>query len=84
MDPQMNPEMDPVRLIFGDPCQKKALKGPFKAHIDIFSRSILIIFALNQNRANTRNHEKNFVQPARTERLAWSAIPYMQRLLNEN
>ena len=42
------------------------------------------IFPLNKNIANTRNPEKFFVQPARTERLARSAIPYMQRLLNEN
>ena len=42
------------------------------------------LFPLNQNIVNTRNPEKFFVQPARTERLARSAIPYMQRLLNEN
>ena len=42
------------------------------------------LFPLNQNIVNTRNPEKFFIQPARTERLARSAIPYMQRLLNEN
>ena len=31
---------------------------------------------------NTRDPEKFFVQPARTDRLQNSAIPYMQRLLN--
>ena len=35
-----------------------------------------------ENVANTRHHEKYFVQPARTDRLKNSAIPYMQRLLN--
>ena len=30
----------------------------------------------------TRPHEKYFVQPARTERLLKSAIPYLQKLLN--
>ena len=41
------------------------------------------MFPLSQhNIANTRHHEKFFVQPARTERLKNSAIPYMQRLLN--
>ena len=42
------------------------------------------IFPLNPNIKNTRNPEKFYVQPARTELLARSAIPYMQRLLNEN
>ena len=42
------------------------------------------IFPLNPNITNTRNPEKFHVQPARTERLARYAIPYMQRLLNEN
>ena len=42
------------------------------------------IFPLNQKIANLRNPEKVFVQPARTEKLARSAIPYMQRLLNRN
>jgi hypothetical protein len=31
---------------------------------------------------DTRHHEKYFVQPASTSRLADSAIPYMQRLIN--
>ena len=33
---------------------------------------------------NTRMHEKFVVQPARTERLKTSAIPYLQRLLNSH
>ena len=33
---------------------------------------------------NTRPHEKFFVTPARTERLAMSAVPYMQHLLNQH
>ena len=42
------------------------------------------IFPMNMLRTlvNTRYPEKFFVQPARTERLKKSAIPYMQRLLN--
>ena len=35
MDPLMNPEMDPVRLILGDSC-KKGLQGPFNVQIDHF------------------------------------------------
>ena len=41
------------------------------------------LFPLNPSLINTRNKEKFYVQPASTERLARSAIPYMQRLLNE-
>ena len=40
------------------------------------------IFPLNHHAANTRNPEKFLVNPANTGRLANSAIPYMQRLLN--
>ena len=40
------------------------------------------IFPLNDNVYNTRNQEKYFVTPANTNRLAKSAIPHMQRLLN--
>ena len=36
----------------------------------------------NPRIANTRNPEKFYVQPASTARLAQSAIPYMQQLLN--
>ena len=36
----------------------------------------------SRNVVNTRNPEKFFVQPARTDRLMNSAIPFMQRLLN--
>ena len=39
---------------------------------------------LNPSNVNTRCKEKYFVQPATTGRLAKSAIPYMQRLLNED
>ena len=35
-----------------------------------------------RNVVNTRNPEKYYVQPARTDRLRYSAIPFMQRLLN--
>ena len=28
MDPLIDPKMDPLRLILGDPCPKKALQGP--------------------------------------------------------
>ena len=48
------------------------------------SQKMCHLYPLNQNIVNTRKPEKFFVQPARTERLARSAIPYMQRLLNEN
>ena len=41
------------------------------------------IFPLNTNLANTRNPEMFHVTPAKTERLKNSAIPYMQRLLND-
>ena len=42
------------------------------------------MFPMNmlKTEVNTRYPEKFFVQPARTERLKRSAIPYMQRLLN--
>ena len=36
-----------------------------------------------ENVANTKHHEKYFVQPVRTERLKNSAIHFMQRLLNK-
>ena len=42
------------------------------------------MFPLNPSNVNTRYKEKYFVQPATTARLANSAIPYMQRLLNED
>ena len=41
------------------------------------------IFPLNTSLANTRNLEMFHVTPAKTERLKNSAIPYMQRLLND-
>ena len=41
------------------------------------------MFPLNLKSVNTREHEKFFVQPAFTDRLKHSAIPYMQRLLNK-
>ena len=44
----------------------------------------LDMFPLNVNLVNTRNPERFHVTPARTDRLAGSAIPYMQRLLNAN
>ena len=40
------------------------------------------IFPLNKNRDTARWHERYQVTPAHTNRLANSAIPYMQRLLN--
>ena len=40
------------------------------------------LFPLNVKSVNTRQHEKYFVTPARTECLAKSAVPYLQRLLN--
>ena len=41
------------------------------------------LFPLNVKTVNTRPHEKYFVTPARTERLAKSTVPYLQRLLND-
>ena len=41
------------------------------------------MFPVNNKIVNTRPHEKYFVTPAKTNRLACSAIPYMQRLLND-
>ena len=29
----IDPKMDPAGLILGDPCSKKAFRGPFKVHI---------------------------------------------------
>ena len=42
------------------------------------------MFPLNSSNVSTRFKEKFHVQPAATEKLAKSAIPYMQRLLNED
>ena len=36
MDPQMDPKIDPARLILEDPCRLKALQGPSKVQIDQF------------------------------------------------
>ena len=41
------------------------------------------LFPLNVKSVNTREHEKYYVTPAQTERLAKSAVPYLQRLLND-
>ena len=41
------------------------------------------MFPLNPSTVDTRHHEKYYVQPAATSRLANSAIPFMQRLMNE-
>ena len=43
------------------------------------------MFPLNDKKSGavTRNSEKFYVQPTNTDRLADSAIPYMQRLLNQ-
>ena len=44
------------------------------------------MFPVNGNFTNikTRHHEKHKVQMAHTQRYKKTAIPYMQRLLNEN
>ena len=42
------------------------------------------MFPLNQKKQNTFKGEKFKVKYAKTERLRISAIPYMQRLLNEH
>ena len=42
------------------------------------------LFPLNVKTVNTRPHEKYHVMHAKTERLAKSAVPYLQRLLNSN
>ena len=41
------------------------------------------LFPQVEKLVNTRQHERFFVIPARTERVAKSTIPYLQRLLNE-
>ena len=41
------------------------------------------MFPLNSSSLNSRNYEKFYVQPATTSRLKDSAIPFMQRLLNQ-
>ena len=40
------------------------------------------LFPLNVKTVNTRPHETYYVTPARTDRLARSTVPYIQRLLN--
>ena len=52
---------------------KKCVKS--ESNADLFPKVVKSV--------NTRQHEKYFVTPARTERLAKSTIPYLQRLLNE-
>ena len=42
------------------------------------------MFPLNPSTVNTRNREKYFVQPARTDRLTNSTVPQLQRALNQN
>ena len=42
------------------------------------------LFPLINKNVNTRPHEKFYVTRAKTERLAKSTVPYLQRLLNEN
>ena len=42
------------------------------------------MFPTNQSTVNTRHHEKFHVTKAKTDRLAKSSIPYMQKLLNLN
>ena len=42
------------------------------------------MFPHKHEAVNTRNPETYYVTPARTDRLANSAIPYLQRLLNAN
>ena len=41
------------------------------------------LFPLNSKNVNTRPHEKFYVTRAKTDRLAKSSVPYLQRLLNE-
>ena len=41
------------------------------------------MFPLKSKLVNTRVHEKYYVTPAFTDRLKYSSIPYMQRLLNK-
>ena len=48
----------------------------------IKNKKMASMFPLNPSIVDTRHQEKFLVQPATTERLAKSAIPYMQRLLN--
>ena len=41
------------------------------------------LFPLNPCPVNSRNHEKYLVTSTKTSRLAKSAVPYMQKILNE-
>ena len=34
MDPQMDPKIDPARLILGDPCREKSFQDPSKVQIE--------------------------------------------------
>ena len=36
IDPEMDPKVDPARLILGDPCRLKVLQGPSKVQSDPF------------------------------------------------
>ena len=42
------------------------------------------MFPVNPSDSRTRHREKYFVQKSNTDRLAKSAIPHMQRMLNQN
>ena len=48
----------------------------------IKNRKMADMFPLKSKLVNTRVHEKYYVTPAFTDRLKYSSIPYMQRLLN--
>ena len=66
------PTLDDRRTTLCKKFAKKCVRNKKTSHM----------FPINQSLPDTRHSEKFFVQPARTDRLRDSAIPYMQRLLN--
>ena len=62
------------------PCRECDHQATSKRHLTHSSD----LFPLNKHQVNTRNKEKYYVATAHTSRFAKSAIPYMQRLLNDD
>ena len=67
--PTLKERREQLSLSFARKCIKSDINS------DLFPENVKLV--------NTRQHEKYFVTPARTERLARSTIPYLQRLLND-
>ena len=72
MDPQMDPQIYPARLILEDPCQSKALKGPSKVQIDQF---LFIDLKTTDKLKNTAWFEVNCTFGCREIDLMWAICP---------